>query len=330
MSRYYRTILATLGKKNPDFQILVKTDNAGTSGSDQFTIPTTGGGYNYDVDWGDSTTSSGVTGNITHTFPSAGNYVVKITGSFPRIVFNNTGDRLKLLEVQNWGIYGIGGTNQNAAFYGCANMTISATDAPKLSTTTALSSFLRGCTSFNQLINHWDVSNVSSFSLMFEGCTIFNQPLNNWNVSSATNMSSMFENATAFNGDISSWNVSSVTNFSRMFIFSSAFNQNIGGWNVSAATNMSQMFSFSTNFNQNIGSWNIANVTNFTNFMQGKTNANYSAANLDAIYNGWSVLSVQPNLTINFNTIKYTAAGTAGRNILTGAPNNWTILDGGI
>ncbi len=325
----YRTLIPLLNTGNPAFQMLVKTDNAGTSASNQFTIPTSGLGYNYDVDWGDGTISSGVTGNITHTFPSIGNYVIKITGSFLRIVFNNGGDRLKLLEVQNWGVYGTGGNLQNAAFSGCANMIITASDAPDLSTTTTLSAFLQNCTSFNQSINHWDVSNVTNFSLMFIGASTFNQSLNNWNVTSGTLFNSMFELATAFNGDITGWNVSSGSNFSRMFLFTT-FNQNIGSWNVSGATNMSQMFAFANSFNQNIGSWNIANVTNFTNFMQGKTAANYSASNLDAIYNGWSALAVQPNLNINFNTIKYTAAGTAGRNILTGAPNNWTITDGGI
>ncbi len=66
--------------------------------------------------------------------------------------------------------------------------------------------------------------------------------------------------------------------------------------------------------------------------MVGKTNLDYSAANLDAIYNGWSALlgGVKPNININFGSIKYTAAGTAGKNILLGAPNNWTITDGGI
>ena len=51
-----------------EFIMLVKTDNAGTSASDQFTIPTAGAGYNYDVDWGDGTTDTGLTGAITHTF----------------------------------------------------------------------------------------------------------------------------------------------------------------------------------------------------------------------------------------------------------------------
>jgi hypothetical protein len=84
-------------------------------------------------------------------------------------------------------------------------------------------------------------------------------------------------------------------------------------------------------FNQNIGSWNVSNVANFDSFMASKTSTDYSSTNLDAIYNGWSQLTtLQPNLTITFNTIKYTSAGQAGKDILTGAPNNWVITDGGI
>jgi hypothetical protein len=64
--------------------------------------------------------------------------------------------------------------------------------------------------------------------------------------------------------------------------------------------------------------------------MVGKNETTFSATNLDAIYNGWSLLTLQPNLSINFGTAKYTAAGQSGRNILTGAPNNWSITDGGI
>jgi hypothetical protein len=122
-------------------------------------------------------------------------------------------------------------------------------------------------------------------------------------------MSSMFQNATAFNNGGSS---------------------SIENWNTSAVTNMGSMFRSATAFNQNIGSWNVEAVTSITNFMSSKTAANYSATNLDAIYNGWSTQSVQPNLTITFGSIKYTAAGQTGRDTLDNAPNNWTITDGGI
>jgi hypothetical protein len=64
--------------------------------------------------------------------------------------------------------------------------------------------------------------------------------------------------------------------------------------------------------------------------MSGKTAANYSAANLNSIYNGWSSRPVQPNLSISFGSIKYTAEAQVGKNILDFAPNNWTIVDGGI
>jgi hypothetical protein len=128
-------------------------------------------------------------------------------------------------------------------------------------------------------------------------------------VSAVTNMSSMFQNATAFNNGGSS---------------------SIENWNTSAVTNMGSMFRSATAFNQNIGSWNVEAVTSITNFMSSKTAANYSATNLDAIYNGWSTQSVQPNLTITFGSIKYTAAGQTGRDTLDNAPNNWTITDGGI
>jgi hypothetical protein len=91
------------------------------------------------------------------------------------------------------------------------------------------------------------------------------------------------------------------------------------------------MFLNALAFNQNIGSWNIGNVTVFTGFMNGKNPSNFSSSNLDAIYNGWSVLaSVKPNLALEFGTIKRTSASTVGKAILTGTPNNWTITDGGI
>jgi hypothetical protein len=41
-----------------------KTDNPGATASNMIRIPTTGGGYNYDVDWGDGNTTTGHSGKI--------------------------------------------------------------------------------------------------------------------------------------------------------------------------------------------------------------------------------------------------------------------------
>ena len=187
-----------------------------------------------------------------------------------------------------------------------------------------------GATSFNQNIGNWNVISVTSMAYMFAGATSFNQNIGNWDVSTVNDMQYMFSGATAFNQDIGSWSVSIVSNMNSMFLGATAFNQDIGGWNTSGAISMSFMFAGATAFNQDISGWDISNVTNFTKFMDGKTPATYSANNLDAIYTKWSLYSVQPNIMISFGTAKYTIAGSAGRLVLTSAPNNWNIGDGGI
>ena len=69
-----------------------QTDNSGPSDDDQITIPTfSGETYNYDIEWGDGMSDTGVTGDITHTYASPGTYTVSITGIFPRIYFDAGG-----------------------------------------------------------------------------------------------------------------------------------------------------------------------------------------------------------------------------------------------
>jgi len=199
-----------------------------------------------------------------------------------------------------------------------------------VSNVTNMSFMFGSATAFNQDISGWNVSNVTNMNSMFIGAFAFNQDIGGWNVSNVVDMGNMFFSAINFNQDIGSWDVSGVNNMSTMFRGATAFNQDIGGWNVSNVTDMSYMFSSATAFNQDIGAWDISNVSDFSNFMFDKTPATFSTTNLNSIYNGWSLLSVQPNITITFGTAKYTIAGQAGKNILTGAPQNWTITDGGI
>jgi len=188
---------------------------------------------------------------------------------------------------------------------------------------------------FNRNINDWNVSKVTDMNEMFNATKAFNQPINSWNTVSVLGMVGMFELATAFNQPIDNWNMTNVTATRYMFNGATIFNQPLSNWErvgstLANVTSMNQMFQNAVAFNQPIGNWNVSNVSNFINFMNGKTPATFSSTNLDAIYNGWIVNGVKPNINISFGIAKHTAAGTAGRLTLTSAPNNWIIQDGGL
>ncbi len=305
-----------------DFVITVKTDNSGTSATTEFTIPTTGTGYNYNVDCnndgtdeataqtGDYTCDYGATGLNT----GAGTYTVRIkdhTGlktGFPRIYFNNGGDKLKLLTIEQWGTGKW--TSMQRAFYGCSNLAGQATDSPDLSgvtdmfamffrasafnqnigawntsSVTDMNSMFAYASTFNQDIGAWDTGNVTNMSGMFSDASAFNQDIHLWNTASVTNMGGMFGDASAFNQPIGTWNTGSVTYMSAMFSGASAFNQDIHLWNTASVTNMSYMFSGASAFNQNIGTWNVASVTNISSMFR-----NASAFNQDIHL--WNTASV--------------------------------------
>jgi len=207
-------------------------------------------------------------------------------------------------------------TDMSDMFRGAAqfNQDISIWDT---SAATNMLGMFRNAGSFNQSLNAWDTSAVINMAGMFREASSFNQDIGSWDTSAVIDMSLMFNFATAFNQSIGSWDTSAVENLSGMFQNATSFNQSIGTWDVSAATNMSSMFRSATAFDQNIGTWDVGAVNNFVDFMANKANTNYSTTNLDAIYNGWTDYELQVNRSINFNTIKYTAAGAEGRALLT-------------
>jgi surface protein len=312
--------------------------SGGSSGNKSINLPLFSDGvYDFVVDWGDGTSNTITAYNQpekNHTYSSIGIYTITIKGVCQGFGFEGVGDRLKILSISNWGDFEFKDDLSGVGYFeDCGNLDLSLVlDIPNLGSCTNFQRCFNSCTNLTTInnLNNWDVSNVINMEDMFNTATLFNQDINDWDVSSVTNMAFMFGNATSFNGDISSWDVSSVTNMTFMFGNAISFNQDIGNWNVNSVTNMQLMFDNATSFNQDIGGWDIRNVNNFVDFMGTKTPATFSATNLDSIYNGWSSISVQPNINISFGTAKYTIAGQAGKNILDFAPNNWTITDGGI
>lgn len=195
----------------------VKTDNAGTSNDNQFTIPTAnvfGVIYNYKVERCDAVgtvleTLENQSGSITLTWDSAGTYLVKIypksDGSgFPRLYFNDRYDKSKLIGV-TWG-GAIAWQSVDFGFAGCDNL-VEMTGTPNLSGVASLFSLFAGATNFNQDIGGWNVSGVTNMSHVFKDATSFNQDISGWNVSSATSMFGMFQGATIFYQDLSGWSV---------------------------------------------------------------------------------------------------------------------------
>jgi surface protein len=101
---------------------------------------------------------------------------------------------------------------------------------------------------------------------------------------------------------------------------------NLELWDVSHITNMSSMFRFALAFNQPIGNWNVSKVTTMSAMFNGVT---LSTANYDALLTGWATQAIKSGVTFDGGNSKYSCTAIAARAVLTGAPKNWTITDGG-
>ena len=186
----------TIIESSPDdFIITVKTDNLTSPDSSpdtMFVIPTTGTGYNYNVDCDsdgvDDATAQ--TGDYFCMYDSSGTYTIRIKDNagdgtgFPRFYAYYYGDGDKVLTIEQWGTGKW--ASMQFAFYDCSNLTIPATDIP-------------------------DLSIVMDMQAMFASASSFNSDISPWNTSKVTNMAGVFHSAISFNQDISGWDTSSVT-----------------------------------------------------------------------------------------------------------------------
>lgn len=276
-----------------------------TGASETFSLPLEESGtYGFNVDWGDNSDDDITAwnqGEVTHTYASAGTYEIKITGTIIGWRFNYSGDYNKIYEIKSWGPLRLG--NNGGYFYGCSNLTITATDVLDLAGTTDLESLFDGCSSLTTVpsMNEWDMSSVISMRYLFYDACLFNQDIGSWDVSSVVDMYNTFYGACLFDQDISSWNVSSVVTMYGMFVDASTFDQDIGSWDITSVTDMASMF------------WASA----------------LSTANYDALLIGWEAQAVQNNVAFHGGNSKYSAdaAATARQALID--DHFWTIQDGG-
>lgn len=276
-----------------------KTNNSGSSSSTQIKIPAVG---NFSFYW-ESIEDSTINGNgegsgeFTIDFPEEGLYKVSLTPSesnpFNQIQFGFSGDRKKLLSIDQWG--DIEWASFNGAYTETTNLKVNATDAPNLENVTDMAfaffdsgignegnlnawdvssvvnmeAVFFGTKNFNQVLDAWNTENVEILKGMFAGTKIFNQPLDTWDVSNVEDMSFMFQDALKFNQPLNSWDVSNVENMSYMFSNTMVFNGEIDEWNVGSVTNMEGMFTLAYGFNQPLDSWEVSSVKNLSTMFSG-------------------------------------------------------------
>ena len=309
------------------FTIDTENTSSGSSLNTQFMMPlVSGGSYNATVNWGDGSSDTITSYNqqeVTHTYSSAGQYEISIEGTLQGWQFNNAGDRLKMLDVKQWGVLNL---STDRAFNGCSNLDASATDAPTVSTT-SLERMFGDCTNFNGAIGNWDTSNITDMSYCFVNASTFNKPLNSWDLSNVTDIQQMFFEATSFDQDLNSWDTSNVNNMFSVFYNCSQFNGDIYSWDTTNVENMSFMLYNCDLFDQSLAAWNIGNVTNLTSFMQNATGL--STSNYDATLIAWALQTVNSGLSINFGGSQFTESAYASRFSLI-EDDGWTIVDGGI
>ncbi|MCA9357042.1 DUF285 domain-containing protein [Candidatus Nomurabacteria bacterium] len=312
------------------------TENSGTSANNQITIPGTGAGYNYEIYWENlaSSTMNGTTSVITTsshtlTFPEPGIYEVQASGTFPQIYFNNVGDKDKILTVEQWG--DIAWVSMRFAFRGCSNLRVLATDAPDLSGVTDMAYMFNLAASFNEPINHWNVSNITDMQGVFHRAYKFNQPLDNWDVSSAVDMHSLFAYS-AFNQNINNWDISKVKVISSMFLFNAQFNQPLNNWNTASVTSMRATF-LGAPFDQDLSSWDMASIATssagngaFNGLELMFLNSALSTQNLDSTLTSWAAQSLQSDVPFHLGLKTYSATGAAALATLRNT-YNWDITE---
>jgi hypothetical protein len=271
------------------------------------------GSNNFTINWGDGNEEViTTTTQYDHIYANPGTYTVTMTpnenggiGRFNFVNLSSGGNTVwsdKLKSIEQWGNNEWSSLSWQNKFQYCENMIVNATDVPNTSLVTDFAQAFRDCESMTDLnMELWDMTNSITMSGMFANCLVFNPThFDQLNIGPLmTDLSSMFNNCLVFDGDITNWDMSSVTSISAMLVNCLAFDESLAGWDVS-------------------------NITNMTNFF---VNGELSKANYNATLSSWSQQTVLPNINVNFGTSKY--SDQASRDILTNAPNNWIITDGG-
>jgi len=311
---------------------------ATTGAAETVTIPCQNvGSFNATIDWGDATSDSTITtyndGDLAHEYADAGDHIIRISGTFANIYFNNGGDKAKLKRVLNWGNTGL--VTLKSAFWGCANLTSVTSESANTAAVTDMANLFLNCTGLVTCdVSGFNVAEVLAMNSMFQGCTsITTLDTSGWNPVKVTTFSNTFAECTSLAtiGDTSGWGTDAALNMQRMFNACGALATfDVSGWNTASVTDMTWMFRNCNNVTDiAIDNWDIEAVTSFVAFMT--FGAGLITSRYDAVLIAWDAQNPVDSLSCDFGGSKYTgggAAATARASLESG--DLWTITDGGI
>ena len=234
------------------------------------------------IDWGDGTTNTTITAyndsGLTHTYATAGEYTVRITGTFPTVIFGGTApskDKIKkVLQLGN-----VGWKNLKRGFKGCSNLT----------------DFVVGSTTMNL---NGDGSNIGECLRDCPSLSNVDFSGGNFDTSGVTNMNAFLRcSASVPVGDTALTTV------------------NVSYLDTSNVTTMSNMFRDNDNIVDlpGIETWDISSLSTINSLDSQWLDApsSISTATYDAMLIAWEAQAPFDVDNVRFGLSKYTGGGAA-------------------
>lgn len=223
---------------------------------------------NFIVDWGDSTSDTIVgnsSGQMSHTYATAGNFDVSITGTCPiwKAWSSWPSVKSKVSGVKQWGEIGLTTASRMFAF-GVVLFSVDATD-PFGAGITDFSEMFGNCWDLAHInVTNWDMSSATNLDYIFANNKFTTINVSNWDVSNVTIFRDVFNTCRLLTSlDVSNWDVSKGTDFHGMFGTSGLLSLDLSRWNTVSAVLLSDMFRGSSALHTVlVGNFNTQNVTN--------------------------------------------------------------------
>jgi hypothetical protein len=285
----------------PEFIIEVDTSRAG-SASDAFQFTNAQGDYDVIAKQGGSVvqTFSNLSDQETITFNNgSGIYVLEVTAKatngFTGLRFQNSGDKLKLNKINQFGVFN---DQRNALFSGCENLTEISNDVGWLNLLTSAGDFFRNCVSLTSLPDALTFDALTSGTNTFFGCSLTFLP-------SGMNLNNLVTSYSFFRDN----NLTSLPDNMRLENLSIAVNMFDANWLTSLPSGM--------------------NLSNLTNGRQMFINNTINTTRYSQLLVDMEDLNSNNNVDFHGGNSKYNKTGETARDLLTN-DQSWTFTDGGL